>query len=574
MHEARRGRATAPRPPRRDRHAARRPPLLLRLPAPDVAGDRRAREGRRPVRALRLAGFVDAPEHGLDDDVRPTSPKRLLRIPDDKTTLAEVFHEHGYATGAFICNDLLSPENRFERGFDTFEWKLVPYGSNQPILDWIRAHKDGRTFTFVHLNEVHDDVKRPDGSNYGPDPVAQKGRFRKEKGAISAERSRVLRRRLREAPPRREGREPREDRGRDRRLRRRRRVLRPPRRRDPRGVQEARPVGLDRRRRSRRTTAKVSGRASNFLRARADGDGARASPPTLVNTLQMTHGSQAAIELVHVPFILKAPGFDAARVGVWVENVDIGPTLLELCRLRGSENGARDGVSWVSQADPGDGRKTRRGRCSAYTRFQWSMITQDGNQLLHPTLARRVRLRARRRALRSPARRRSAQEPRREPAEAAGPARTAGEERVKDGIHGGDGNDQRAAPEVARRPRLHRQRHRRHRQRAARRRRRRTISSAESGVPRLPAPARRWFARSRVASSTDAQKAALRAMLGEGALDREMRGIQSRFSALTPVPFALGHRPVTLSRAQKSRQTEFDLTRSRHHARQDQDEHA
>ena len=98
--------------------------------------------------------------------------EEALRIPDAKTTLAEAFHEHGFATGAFICNDLLSPENRFERGFDTFEWKLVPYGSNQPILDWIRAHKDGPTFTFVHLNEVHDDAKPPAGANYGPEPVA------------------------------------------------------------------------------------------------------------------------------------------------------------------------------------------------------------------------------------------------------------------------------------------------------------------------------------------------------------------------------------------------------------------
>ena len=33
-----------------------------------------------------------------------------------KTTLAEAFHDHGFATGAFICNNLLTPENRFERG--------------------------------------------------------------------------------------------------------------------------------------------------------------------------------------------------------------------------------------------------------------------------------------------------------------------------------------------------------------------------------------------------------------------------------------------------------------------------
>jgi hypothetical protein len=97
----------------------------------------------------------------------------------------------------------------------------------------------------------------------------------------------------------------------------------------------------------------------------------------------MTHGSQAAIELVHVPFVLKAPGYAAARVGAWVENVDIAPTLFELCRLPLPRTA--QGRSLLPLAnDPG--RKAGLQEAAfTYTRFQWSMITQEGMQLLHPT---------------------------------------------------------------------------------------------------------------------------------------------------------------------------------------------
>jgi arylsulfatase A-like enzyme len=304
--------------------------------------------------------------------------EEALRIPDAKTTLAEAFHEHGYATGAFICNDLLSPDNRFERGFDAFEWKLVPYGSNQPILDWIRAHKDGPTFTYVHLNEVHDDVHRPDGSNYGPDPVAQKGRFRKQKGALTAERLEYYT-----------------------------------------GVSEK--LHLVQKDASlAKIEAEIGGydddveysdhRIGEILEeykklglwdstavaiAADHGEGlwtreqfpegtrwsatVRGEPATLVNMLQMTHGSQAAIELVHVPFVLKAPGYVAARVGTWVENVDIGPTLLGLCRIEPPKTAQGKNLLGAAAAKRVDEA------VFSYTRYQWSAISQEGMQLLFPT---------------------------------------------------------------------------------------------------------------------------------------------------------------------------------------------
>jgi arylsulfatase A-like enzyme len=309
--------------------------------------------------------------------------EEALRIPDDRTTLAEVFREHGFATGAFICNDLLSPENRFERGFDEFQWKLTPYGSNQPILEWIRAHKDVPSFAYVHLNEVHDDgEKRADKSRYGPEPVSQKGRFRKEKGAISPERRTYYdqvteKLHLADEPASLATIEA-EIGGYDDDVaycdHRIGEIL-----------DEYKKLGL-----WDSTAVLLGADHGEGLWAREQfPEGTRKTamdkgePATLVNVLQMTHGSQAAIELVHVPLILRAPGLDAASVAPWVENVDIGPTLLELCRLPIPKSA--QGRSLLDLARHPGSKKGVEEAVFTFTRFHSSVITQEGMQLLHPS---------------------------------------------------------------------------------------------------------------------------------------------------------------------------------------------
>ena len=308
--------------------------------------------------------------------------EEVYGIPQEKPTLAEQFRQGGYATGAFICNGLLNPENHFDRGFDVCEWKLVPYGSNEKILEWIRGHAKEKSFTFVHLNEVHDDVGREDHSNYGPEPLAEKARFRNEEGAISRDRRHYYD-----------------------------------------GVSEK--LHLERKDESlAKIGAEIGGYDDDVLYsdgrireildaykqlglwdstavivAADHGEGLwtreqfyegtrrtameRGETPTLVNVLQMTHGSQAAIELVHVPLVLKAPGLAPARVGAWVENVDLAPTLLSLCGL--ALPTSMQGRNLLPLArDPRDTTGAADGVFS-FTRFQTSVVSQDGMQLLHAT---------------------------------------------------------------------------------------------------------------------------------------------------------------------------------------------
>lgn len=300
----------------------------------------------------------------------------LLAIPKDRTVVAEVFQKAGYATGAFICNDLLSPQNGFDRGFDVCEWELHPYGPNQPILDWIERNRDRKTFTFVHLNEVHDDA-----GTYGPQPIAE-GRFRREMPAFSPERLRYY-----------------DQVGEELHLVEKEASLQTMRadiggydddvlysdRRIGEILERYKSLGLW------KDTAVVVGADHGeglftrvqFLHGTRKTAMEKGQPPTLLNTLHMTHGSHLNWELVHVPLIVKTPGVAPGVVPAYVENVDVVPTLLALAGLS-APKGAQGRSLVPFLLDP----KRTEGLAEAVTsltRFNLSAISQDGMQLLRPT---------------------------------------------------------------------------------------------------------------------------------------------------------------------------------------------
>jgi arylsulfatase A-like enzyme len=296
-----------------------------------------------------------------------------LQIPADKTTLAEVFKAAGWATGAFICNDLLSPDNHFQRGFDVFEWKLTPYGSNDPIVEWIEKTKGERSFTFVHFNEVHDP--------YHPTPEFV--RFKNEKGSLTPERLRfydkvsaelglVQREKSQTEIAEEIGSYDDDVRYCDERIR---------------GVFDAIKaagiwdstailVGADH---GEGLWTRVQFLDGSRLTAQKNGE-----PPTLLNTLQMTHGSQVNWELVHVPMIVRYPGLEAGgTVAGYVENIDILPTLVDLAGL--TPPPTAQGQSLVPLARDPSSKKGLKESLFTHTRFNSSIVTQEGMQLIHPT---------------------------------------------------------------------------------------------------------------------------------------------------------------------------------------------
>jgi hypothetical protein len=110
----------------------------------------------------------------------------------------------------------------------------------------------------------------------------------------------------------------------------------------------------------------------------------KGEPPTLVNTLQMTHGSQLNWELVHVPLILKSAGLaPGTRIRGYVENVDILPTLLELAGLKPPPG--VQGQSLVPIVRNPSDDDALEGGAYTYTKFHSSIISREGMHYIHPT---------------------------------------------------------------------------------------------------------------------------------------------------------------------------------------------
>ncbi|MCE9592834.1 MAG: sulfatase-like hydrolase/transferase [Planctomycetes bacterium] len=298
-----------------------------------------------------------------------------LSIPDDATTLAEGFQRAGFQTAAFVCNDILSDKTRFERGFQVFE-QLEPYSDDGKIVQWLESSKGKKTFTWIHLAEPHDV-----NNVYGP-PTEDHVKFKKEPAELSKQHVEFL-----QAYAKSHGLTDydasvatirRERSGYD----------------DDVAYSDWR-VGhflaaLERAGLYDRTAIVIAADHGEGLWTREAYDtGSRRTQvehehrkPTLLNLLMGTHGNQAYHELLHVPLIVKAPGVGPnVIVKSWVENVDIAPTLFELCDV--AAPGVLQGKSLLALARAPNSDATRK--VFSMTRFVSSVIDEHGMQLLVPT---------------------------------------------------------------------------------------------------------------------------------------------------------------------------------------------
>jgi len=95
----------------------------------------------------------------------------LGSLPDGLRTLAELLRREGFATAAVTEGGGLALHLGFERGFDRYVENPVPIphrpGLQAPVsfdagLRWLRAHRDRRSFLFLHTYEVHGPYRAPD----------------------------------------------------------------------------------------------------------------------------------------------------------------------------------------------------------------------------------------------------------------------------------------------------------------------------------------------------------------------------------------------------------------------------
>lgn len=293
-----------------------------------------------------------------------------IAVPASGASLPQLFLDAGWRTGAFVVNPLIhNEENGFRRGFQHFE----PDADVFAVRDWIRSSGGTRTLTYVHWVDPHDP--------YGPAPEYH--HFLGQEPLLPPE----LVRYWREAAQARSLAETESSletigeawNGYDDDVR----------------LADAKVQILVHALREieslERSVVVIGSDHGEGLWTRPHYAHAQATEgqPTLLSTHKMTHGNQLYEEQVHVPLILFAPGARAGGVvREPVENVDVLPTLLELCGL--ARPAGLTGRSLVPLLeDPGRGTDLERPSFSR-TRLvssvragRWKLIqpTADGAEL-------------------------------------------------------------------------------------------------------------------------------------------------------------------------------------------------
>jgi len=110
-----------------------------------------------------------------------------VALAGSNITLAEVLHDAGFQTAAFVSGFPLDPQFGLNQGFDTYDsefTKTSESSSNysersaeevsRPALAWLDQHKGSPFFLFVHYFDAHApyDPPEPYRSSYADDPYA------------------------------------------------------------------------------------------------------------------------------------------------------------------------------------------------------------------------------------------------------------------------------------------------------------------------------------------------------------------------------------------------------------------
>jgi arylsulfatase A-like enzyme len=96
-------------------------------------------------------------EHGAHTRKHDDGGVGVLPLPESHLTLAEVFRDQGYATGAFVTNDgYLSEHWQFDQGFETYHVERV-YADviNRRVVSWLESHGADPFFLYVNYIDTH-----------------------------------------------------------------------------------------------------------------------------------------------------------------------------------------------------------------------------------------------------------------------------------------------------------------------------------------------------------------------------------------------------------------------------------
>lgn len=87
-------------------------------------------------------------------------------------SLAEIFQDNGYQTGAFVSLGVLLKRYGLNKGWDTYSdqfpetrWYITAEEVNSRLFPWLEQHREQKFFVWVHYSDPHDPYAPPDLAN-------------------------------------------------------------------------------------------------------------------------------------------------------------------------------------------------------------------------------------------------------------------------------------------------------------------------------------------------------------------------------------------------------------------------
>lgn len=328
--------------------------------SPNIDG--MARRGVRFERAIAQSSWTSPSMITLMTGQRLS--RKRYRLPEDKPTLAELFKDAGYRTGAWVSNPLLNQKNGFQRGFE--RWVSDPLREIDGAVEWLHENADHDTFTWVHFTDPHDPYKPPrEFRSKTPGRLSEAHEelmdaaapLSEEQGDLDEQREFIAR----EV-----------------------------------GLYDDEIVAVDRKVRELLAALQEEGNLDRAVVVLTSDHGeclwerresdtliahqrkTRGTPTRLEHVLKQTHGEYVYQELVRVPLIVMAPGLPRNQIERRVaESVHLAPTILALAGVD------VDGIPTMAGADlfgddwlPGAYTMTNQGE---------AFVAEDGWKLILPT---------------------------------------------------------------------------------------------------------------------------------------------------------------------------------------------
>lgn len=247
--------------------------------------------------------------------------RKRMKLPEDKPTLAELFVDAGYRTGAWVSNPLLNDKNGFRRGFQ--EWTRDQLREVDEAVAWLHENAEHDTFTWIHFTDPHDPYKPARA-----DRTKTLGRLSPEQEAL-----------IRDAAERAED---------DASLEEQRDFIA-----KQVGLYDDEIVAVDRKVGQLIEALREDGNLERAIVVLTSDHGeclwerresetlvahqrkTRGTPSRVEHLLKQTHGEYVYQELVRVPLLIMAPGLEPATIeGRVAEAVHLAPTLLALAEVR------------------------------------------------------------------------------------------------------------------------------------------------------------------------------------------------------------------------------------------------